>query len=65
MVLPLLGLVDGPLGSGVVNAQIGWLEGHGQEIFSAGEMEGAGLGGEPRALLQEVGDILRGKGLID
>jgi hypothetical protein len=65
MGLPLLCLVEGPLWGGVINAQIGWLEAHVQEIFSAGEMAGAGLGGEPRALLQKVGEILRGEGLID
>ena len=50
---------------GLINAEIRWFEPDLQEVVAAGEMEGAGLRGEAGTLLQQVGDIFRGEGLVD
>ena len=53
------------LGSGLIQAEIGWLESDVEEVLSPGEMEGTGFGGEAGALLHEVGNIVRGERLVD
>ena len=49
----------------MIQAEIGWGEADLQEVCAPHQMEDADLRGEPDALLQQIGDIFRGEGLID
>jgi len=49
----------------VIDAEVGLLELDIEEVLSSGEMEGAGLRGEAGALFEQIGDVVRGKGLVD
>ena len=49
----------------MIDAEVGLLELDIEEVLSSGEMEGAGLRGEAGALFEQIGDVIRGKGLVD
>ncbi len=49
----------------MIDAEVGLLELDIEEVLSSGEMEGAGLRGEAGALFEQIGDVVRGKGLVD
>src|SRR4030095_2400793 len=61
---PLLYRMVGSWGGLLVQAEIGGLEVQLKQVLSPGEVQGTGLRGEAGALLQEIRDIVSGKGLI-
>src|SRR2546423_563917 len=61
----LLCIMGRSLRSGLIETEIRWCETDLQEVFTPCEVEGAGLRGEPSALFQQVGNIVRGEGLVD
>ena len=52
------------LRGGLINAEVGRLQPDLRQVFSSRQIQGACLGGEAGALCKQIGDIVRGKGLV-
>src|SRR5215468_6934077 len=61
---PLLDRIIRSWGGLLVQTEIRGLEVQSEQVLSPGEVQGTGLRGETGALLQEIRDIVSGKGLV-